>query len=69
MVKKMQPVGHEKQGNRVFYGACPQCGGFLAVLHDGGDVIVQCSKCGTYKKVVVRKGRVTTYELDEALGM
>lgn len=63
MVDKMKPITRRYANGCLVH--CPQCGSLLMIMY-GGEAIVHCSVCGTNKKAIVKSGRVTVYELDNA---
>lgn len=65
MIDKMKPVTRRYSDGCLVH--CPQCGSLLMIMY-GGEAIVHCGTCGTDKKAIVKGGRVTVFELDNAKG-
>lgn len=63
MTDKRKPITRRYADGYLVH--CPQCGSLLITMYVG-EAIVHCGICGTDKKVIVKNGRVTVFELDSA---
>ena len=66
MMKMIPTVQMNSRSGTEYRVHSPQCGSFLMAL-SRGEAVVYCGVCRKNKKAIIRGGRVTVFELAEAV--